>query len=175
MMAGWKARRAPRGNRAFAFGSVKGKLALTDHARQHGELFFKFGLRACPMLGGEGEQARQRSGAQPLFQHIQMNADSIIGDDGFMVKRFCKKVMKEEMLDFVGSDGHDMGKRTPHLGKASEKVARMMGEDYADMIFISNPECILNHERFQYIFLCKRQAKENNRVTEKKNGKSGYK
>ena len=27
------------------------------------------------MLGGEGEQARQRSGAQPLFQHIQMNAD----------------------------------------------------------------------------------------------------
>lgn len=80
--------------------------------------------------------------------YIQMNADSIIGDDGFMVKRFCKKVMKEEMLDFVGSDGHDMGKRTPHLGKAYEKVAKMMGEDYADMIFISNPECILNNERF---------------------------
>ena len=25
---------------------------------------------------------------------------------------------------------------------------KMMGEDYADMIFISNPECILNNERF---------------------------
>ena len=34
--------------------------------------------------------------------YIQMNADSIIGDDGFMVKRFCKKVMKEEMLEFCG-------------------------------------------------------------------------
>lgn len=75
MMAGWKARRAPRGNRAFAFGSVKGKLALTDHARQHGELFFKFGLRACPVFGGQGEQPRQCLGAQSLFQNIQMDAD----------------------------------------------------------------------------------------------------
>mgnify|MGYP002921677983 FL=1 len=31
--------------------------------------------------------------------YIQMNADSIIGEDGFMIKRFCKKVIKEEMLD----------------------------------------------------------------------------
>lgn len=74
-MAGWKARRAPRGNRAFAFGSVKRKLALTDHARQHGELFFKFGLRACPVFGGQGEQPRQCLGAQSLFQNIQMDAD----------------------------------------------------------------------------------------------------
>ena len=50
--------------------------------------------------------------------YIQMNADSIIGEDGFMIKRFCKKVIK------------------------------MMGTDYADMIFISNPECIINNERF---------------------------
>ena len=67
--------------------------------------------------------------------YIQMNADSIIGEDGFMIKRFCKKVIKEEMLDFVGSDGHDLARR-------------MMGTDYADMIFISNPECIINNERF---------------------------
>ena len=80
--------------------------------------------------------------------YIQMNADSIIGEDGFMIKRFCKKVIKEEMLDFVGSDGHDLAKRTPHIGKCYDKIEKMMGTDYADMIFISNPECIINNERF---------------------------
>ncbi len=80
--------------------------------------------------------------------YIQMNADSIIGGNGFMIKRFCKKVMKAEMLDFAGSDGHDMEKRIPHMGKCYEKVKKMMGEDYADMLFISNPECIVNNERF---------------------------
>ena len=80
--------------------------------------------------------------------YIQMNADSIIGGDGFMIKRFCKKVIKEEMLDFVGSDGHDLARRTPHIGKCYDKIEKMMGTDYADMIFISNPECIINNERF---------------------------
>lgn len=80
--------------------------------------------------------------------YIQMNADSIIGEDGFMIKRFCKKVIKEEMLDFVGSDGHDLARRTPHIGKCYDKIEKMMGTDYADMIFISNPECIINNERF---------------------------
>ena len=52
------------------------------------------------------------------------------------------------MLDFVGSDGHDLARRTPHIGKCYEKIEKMMGTDYADMIFISNPECIINNERF---------------------------
>ena len=80
--------------------------------------------------------------------YIQMNADSIIGEDGFTVKRFCKKVIKEEMLDFVGSDGHDLAGRAPHIGKCYKKIEKMMGTDYADTIFISNPECIINNERF---------------------------
>lgn len=56
--------------------------------------------------------------------YIQMNADSIIGEDGFMIKRFCKKVIKEEMLDFVGSDGHDLARRTPHIGKCYDKLKK---------------------------------------------------
>ena len=87
-------------------------------------------------------------GLRDMGAYIQMNADSIIGEDGFMIKRFCKKVIKEEMLDFVGSDGHDLAKRTPHIGKCYDKIEKMMGTDYADMIFISNPECIINNERF---------------------------
>lgn len=82
--------------------------------------------------------------------YIQMNADSIIGEDGFMIKRFCKKVIKEEMLDFVGSDGHDLARRTPHIGKCYDKIEKMMGTDYADMIFISNPECIIITRDFDF-------------------------
>lgn len=79
--------------------------------------------------------------------YIQMNADSIIGEDGFMIKRFCKKVIKEEMLILWGLTVM-IHRRTPHIGKCYDKIEKMMGTDYADMIFISNPECIINNERF---------------------------
>ena len=59
MMAGWKARRAPRGNRAFAFGSVKGKLALTNHARQHVDVLVGLaGGAAALAIHLEDEQLR---------------------------------------------------------------------------------------------------------------------
>ena len=74
--------------------------------------------------------------------YIQMNADSIIGEDGFMIKRFCKKVIKEEMLDFVGSDGHRQNERIPEIGRCVEKVEKTMGTEYAKKIFIKNPRKI---------------------------------
>ena len=38
--------------------------------------------------------------------YIQVNADTISGQDGFGARTFAKKVMKQGLLDFVGSDGH---------------------------------------------------------------------
>lgn len=74
--------------------------------------------------------------------YIQVNTDSIIGKDGFTVKHFCKKLIKAELLDFVGTDGHDKGSRAPEIGRCCDRIEKMMGSRYAKRIFIENPEKI---------------------------------
>ena len=78
---------------------------------------------------------------------IQMNADGINGREGFAGKSFAKKVMREDLLDFIGSDAHNRTDRFPEMGKCFKQVSKLMGEDYARHIFIDNPaEIILSLE-----------------------------
>ena len=85
--------------------------------------------------------------------HIQVNADTISGQDGFGAKTFARKVMKHGLLDFVGSDGHRKTERIPEIGKCVAKMEKTMGSEYVKKIFIKNP-------------------RKNHRVMEKRNGKS---
>ena len=70
---------------------------------------------------------------------IQMNADSIIGKDGIRMKAFCKKVIRQDLLDFVGTDGHGMKHRIPEVQACFERLEKLMGREYAEEIFIDNP------------------------------------
>ena len=58
-------------------------------------------------------------------------------------KRFCRKLMKEDLLHFVGSDCHDSRHRICRTGEAYRKVISKMGQEYADKIFIENPSGIV--------------------------------
>lgn len=71
--------------------------------------------------------------------HIQVNADTISGQDGFGAKTFARKVMKHGLLDFVGSDGHRKTERIPEIGKCVAKMEKTMGSEYVKKIFIKNP------------------------------------
>ena len=70
--------------------------------------------------------------------HIQVNADTISGQDGFGAKTFARKVMKHGLLDFVGSDGHRKTERIPEIGKCVAKMEKTMGSEYLKKIFIKN-------------------------------------
>lgn len=73
---------------------------------------------------------------------MQVNAESITGD--FSTRRFCKKLMKNDLLHFVGTDCHGSSYRVPKMKDAYNYVAKKFGEDYADEIFIENPKRIIN-------------------------------
>lgn len=75
----------------------------------------------------------------------QVNTSSITGQDGFGIKRFCKKLMKEDLLHFVGTDAHGCKKRVPQMQEAYNYVSKKMGEDYAKEIFVLNPAKIVKH------------------------------
>ena len=74
---------------------------------------------------------------------IQVNADSILGKEGWRTKRLCKKMMKENLIHLVGSDAHNLTDRTSDLGKCADFVLKKEGVDYAEELFITNPMRII--------------------------------
>ena len=74
--------------------------------------------------------------------YIQINADTISGQEGFGARTFAKKVMKQGILDFVGSDGHRKNERIPEIGRCVAKMEKTMGSEYVKKRFIGNPRKI---------------------------------
>lgn len=78
---------------------------------------------------------------------IQVNADAVLGKNGVAAKRFCRKLIMEDMLDFIGSDAHDLKRRAPHLGECAEYLEKKAGRIYTSKIFRENPAEILEAYR----------------------------
>ena len=72
--------------------------------------------------------------------YIQVNAESILGQEGFGIKRFCRKLMKQDLVHFVGSDAHNMTDRKPQIGRCAEYLAKKMGRGYMEKILVENPQ-----------------------------------
>ena len=78
---------------------------------------------------------------------VQVNADAIIGRDGLGAQRFCKKLMQEDMLHYVGSDTHNLRGRAPHLGECCEYLKKHMGRLYTNRCRRDNPSKIVEKAR----------------------------
>lgn len=77
-----------------------------------------------------------------LGAQIQINADSVLGYEGHTIKKFCAGLMKDDLVDFIGSDAHNLEGRKMNLGKCAIYVRKKMGQDYAEEIFADNPRRI---------------------------------
>ncbi len=71
---------------------------------------------------------------------MQVNADAILGADGMKVKNFCKKLLKNDLIDFVDSDAHSLTHRSVHIGECADHIAKKHGEAVARRIFVENPQ-----------------------------------
>ena len=69
---------------------------------------------------------------------IQVNAASVTGDIGFRCKRFAHKILKEELVDYIGTDAHNTDKRKPAIKKCADLLYRKYDRDYADAILYKN-------------------------------------
>lgn len=74
---------------------------------------------------------------------IQVNANAILGMEGFKAKGFTKKLLKYGYVDFVGSDSHDLKKRANNLGKCSDYLYKKYDSTYVDCILERNARKIL--------------------------------
>ncbi len=78
---------------------------------------------------------------------VQINADSIIGIDGFGMKRLCKKMMDKDLVDYVASDAHRPKERPVRLGACAEYLRKKRGEAYMLRLLSDNPSRIVKGEK----------------------------
>ena len=74
---------------------------------------------------------------------IQVNADAVIGKNGFRMKGYTKKLLKNGLVDFVASDSHDMTDRRNHMGKCRDYLYKKYDYRYVDKILENNAREIL--------------------------------
>lgn len=89
---------------------------------------------------------RDRSFLGRLIQagaYIQINAGSILGDSGWGTRRFCKTLLKEGLVHFVGSDAHNRRGRVPCMGPCGEYLRKKLGNEEAERLLLRNPEALL--------------------------------
>lgn len=71
---------------------------------------------------------------------VQVNAASVTGDNGWHTKQVVKKLLKERLVDFIGTDAHSDGRRAPRMEKCASILYKKYGKDYADALLFGNAE-----------------------------------
>ena len=74
---------------------------------------------------------------------IQVNADSVIGTDGFFLGMYCRKLIKNGIVTYIGSDAHNTKDRACHLAECRQVLTKKFGEETAERLLITNPAKIL--------------------------------
>lgn len=74
--------------------------------------------------------------------YMQLNTGSIMGDWGFSAKLLTRKLLKNNMVHFLGTDAHrDSGKRAPSMEKCANWLLKK-DEKYAQRLLWENAESI---------------------------------
>lgn len=77
---------------------------------------------------------------------LQSNYGSILGIYGQSAKNILKKMLKEDLVDLLGSDVHRENTIYPKVPKAIKKISKYISEDRLEELINDNAEQILNGE-----------------------------
>ncbi len=70
---------------------------------------------------------------------VQVTAGSITGNFGKTAERVAWELLENNWTHFVSSDAHNLTRRTPRMSDAYKLVAKRVGEDIAERLFVTNP------------------------------------
>lgn len=75
--------------------------------------------------------------------YIQVNASSFLG--GFMseMTKRAKYMLKKELVDFVGTDAHSNGNRSPKIKECAAYLYKKLGKEKAERILYENPRAVI--------------------------------
>lgn len=89
------------------------------------------------------EYVRELSDMGALFQ---ANYGSVIGMYGQKAKKTVKKLLKEDLIQFLGSDVHRPNQIYPYIPKIIKKLNKIISEEKIEELTTINPQKVLNNE-----------------------------
>ena len=78
-----------------------------------------------------------------LGAEMQLTSGSVLGKEGWGMKRFCMRLLKAKKVTYIASDAHDLSKRAPNLQDCAEYLEKKFGSRYAEQILVHNPGKII--------------------------------
>lgn len=81
--------------------------------------------------------------------YMQMNFRSASGSIFDKRAQRCRKLLKEEKIDFLGTDMHNTGSRSPRIQETVRWLQRKTSERYQKRLFQKNPGSILADEKLR--------------------------
>lgn len=76
--------------------------------------------------------------------YFQVNSASVLGECGLKEKIITRKLLKEGLINFVGTDAHrSEGKRSPRLGECARWLQKKLGTEYTEKLLMGNPEAVI--------------------------------
>ncbi|MCD7735803.1 MAG: capsular biosynthesis protein [Lachnospiraceae bacterium] len=79
--------------------------------------------------------------------YIQVNAGSLLGREGWHSRRFTGKLLSKGYIHFIGSDAHDLRRRTPCMDECEAFLVKKTGKANAEKLLMENPYKILTNEK----------------------------
>lgn len=74
---------------------------------------------------------------------IQVNADAILGADGLGFLLFARRLLREGLVDMIGSDSHNTRDRAPHLGRCADLLSEKYGPEVTRYLLWESPRRML--------------------------------
>lgn len=71
---------------------------------------------------------------------LQVNAASVIGDNGRLAKKDVKWMLKQGLVDFVATDAHSHGRRAPYMQKCARYLYKKYDEQYVNELLYGNAQ-----------------------------------
>lgn len=78
--------------------------------------------------------------------YLQMNASSVLGNVFDENMRWCRKMMKEQRISFLGTDAHGIKHRPPHMKEALKWMEKHLNQEYFENITWKYPKKMLENQ-----------------------------
>lgn len=69
---------------------------------------------------------------------IQINASGVTGKVGNGMKKVIHSLLKEQLVDYIGTDAHSDRERSPQILECARTICRKYGNDYAEAVLSGN-------------------------------------
>ena len=83
---------------------------------------------------------------ESLGVYFQMNAESMLGSIFDENVRWCRKLLKDRYISFLGTDAHNLDNRAPHMRETLEWMYKKLDSTYVEAITQEFPAQLLADE-----------------------------